>query len=190
MKSTHDALVAAALSCGASAAAIIDTESIETDPIFRKMCEANDCGMYGKCYMCPPDVGKVEDLIAELYGYAHVLVYQCVFPLEDSFDVEGMDEARRAMHRLSRKLRAHLDARGIKALHLNAGGCGVCKTCAKRTELPCPTPTLATPSLEAYCINVASLAASAGMRYNNGERTVTYFGAVLFTKDEKEDSSC
>jgi hypothetical protein len=36
-------------------------------------------------------------------------------------------------------------------------------------------------SLEAYCINVSALASSADMKYINGQNTVTYFGAVLFT---------
>jgi hypothetical protein len=37
------------------------------------------------------------------------------------------------------------------------------------------------PSLEAYGVNVSKLAASAGMKYINGQNTVTYFGAVLFS---------
>jgi hypothetical protein len=37
------------------------------------------------------------------------------------------------------------------------------------------------PSLEAYGINVSELAKSAGMKYINGQDTVTYFGAVLFS---------
>jgi hypothetical protein len=36
------------------------------------------------------------------------------------------------------------------------------------------------PSLEAYGVNVSALASAAGMKYINGQNTVTYFGAVLF----------
>ena len=36
------------------------------------------------------------------------------------------------------------------------------------------------PSLEGFGINVTKLAAASGLRYNNGERTVTYFGMVLY----------
>jgi hypothetical protein len=39
------------------------------------------------------------------------------------------------------------------------------------------------PSLEAYGINVSELAKAAGMNYINGQNTVTYFGAVLFSLD-------
>ena len=36
-------------------------------------------------------------------------------------------------------------------------------------------------SLEAYGIHVSKLAETAGMKYINGQNTVTYFGAVLFS---------
>ena len=68
-----------------------------------------------------------------------------------------------------------------RVLHLGAGGCGVCKSCAKRTDEPCRFPELAMPSLEAYGVNVSKLASAAGMKYINGQNTVTYFGMVLFT---------
>ena len=51
---------------------------------------------------------------------------------------------------------------------------------SKRTNEPCRHPELAMPSLETYGINVSELAASSGMKYINGQNTVTYFGALLF----------
>ena len=65
------------------------------------------------------------------------------------------------------------------ALVLGCGACRVCPRCAKLSEAPCRNPNLATPSLESHGINVSALAESCGMRYINGENTVTYFGAVL-----------
>lgn len=41
-------------------------------------------------------------------------------------------------------------------------------------------PDRAMSSLEAYGVNVSELAVQCGMRYINGENTVTYFGAVFF----------
>ncbi|MBM3710008.1 MAG: DUF2284 domain-containing protein, partial [Actinobacteria bacterium] len=35
-------------------------------------------------------------------------------------------------------------------------------------------------SLEAYCMNVSTLAELCNMKYINGQNTVTYFGAFLF----------
>ena len=41
-------------------------------------------------------------------------------------------------------------------------------------------PEMLFPSLEGFGIDVASLAAKAGLTYNGGENTVTYFGMLLY----------
>ena len=170
------------LSLGAYRASVIRAEDITTDRAFREMCEKNSCGVYGKCYMCPPDVGDIDELMAEVREYEYALVYQTVTELEDSFDFEGMVEAKRKTYPLSQTLRKIFsEINPLRVLHLGAGGCGVCKVCAKREGTPCRFPDLATASLEAYGINVSALAKAAGMKYINGQDTVTYFGAVLFT---------
>lgn len=173
-----------ALELGAHKASVIRTDEIKTDRIFRDICLSNGCGMCGKCYMCPPDVGDIDTLIAQIAEYDFALVYQTVYELEDSFDFEGMTEAKNNFRPISQKLRsAFLDTGIEKTLHLGAGACGVCKVCTKLTDEPCRFPELAMASLESYGINVSELAKSAGMKYINGQNTVTYFGAVLFTPD-------
>lgn len=183
-----DKLIAEAISLGAFKASVISAELIETDRVFRDICTSNGCGMYGKCYMCPPDCGDIDELMAELGNYRYVLVYQTVYELEDSFDFEGMVEAKKMFRPIAQRLRDVFSDMGIESvLHLGAGGCGVCRVCAKRTGEPCRFPEKAMPSLEAYGINVSRLAAASGMKYINGQNTVTYFGAVLFTlPDENE----
>lgn len=184
MNIMENKIIEKTLALGAFKASVISAEEIKTDKMFRDLCEANACGMYGKCYMCPPDIGDIEVLMAKLRDYRSALVYQTVTALEDSFDFEGMTEARMEANRIALKLRSVFDEVGIKnVLHLSAGACGICETCAKRTGEPCRCPEFAMASLEAYGINVNELAKSAGMKYINGQDTVTYFGAVLFTPD-------
>ena len=184
MNIMENKIIEKVIDLGAFKASVISAEEIKTDKMFRELCEANACGMYGKCYMCPPDIGDVEVLMAKLRDYRFALVYQTVTALEDSFDFEGMTEARIEANRIALKLRSAFDEIGIKnVLHLSAGACGICETCAKRTGEPCRCPDLAMASLEAFGINVNELAKSAGMKYINGQDTVTYFGAVLFTPD-------
>ena len=72
------------------------------------------------------------------------------------------------------------DERFVRSLFLCAGGCRICEVCAKKTGEPCRHPELAMPSLEAYGVNVSKLATAAGMKYINGQNTVTYFSGVLF----------
>ncbi|MBQ9805568.1 MAG: DUF2284 domain-containing protein [Clostridia bacterium] len=177
-------LSTAALELGAHKAGVISADWIETDRSFRDMCTANSCGVYGKCWMCPPDVGEIDALMAEIKDYRYALVYQTVSELEDSFDFEGMVAAKKRTYPLAQSLRSVFAEEKIThVLHLGAGGCGVCKTCAKRTGEPCRFPEKAMASLEAYGINVSQLAKAAGMKYINGQNTVTYFGAVLFSFD-------
>ena len=180
-KELFDRLTAHALSLGAHKAAVIPVDAVETDAVFRDMCAANACGNYGRNWMCPPDVGDIRELMAALRTYSFVLVYQTVSELEDSYDFEGMMEAGARHNQLMATLRAGLKTEPLsRTLHLGAGGCRMCEVCAKRTGEPCRHPDLAVASLETYGINVSKLAVAAGMKYINGQDTVTYFGAVLF----------
>ena len=175
-------IISAALKLGAHRANIIARKDLLLDRSFRAACETNACGMYGKCYMCPPDIGDIDKLMADTQGYDYVLVYQTVTELEDSYDFEGMVEARKRMTPIARSLKQIFADVGIdEALHLSAGSCGLCESCAKITGKPCRFPDDAMPSLEAYGINVSEMARVADMKYINGQDTVTYFGAVLFS---------
>ena len=166
---------------GADCAAVIGTDAIALDPVFRKMCEANACGAYGTCWMCPPDAGDIDTLMNCVRSYSHALVFQRVFPLEDSFDIEGMLEAKQKHHGMCRRMREVFSGLQIgDHLLLGAGRCGICSRCAKLDGIPCRFPEEAYSSLEAHGIDVAKLAKSAGMKYTNGADTVTYFGVVLF----------
>ncbi len=161
---------------------IIKVDAIETNANFRAMCDKNFCGMYGKCYTCPPIVGDINELISKVKSYDYALVYQTVSKIEDSFDFEGMIVAKKATNSITQKIRKIFQCYEIfNALHLGAGGCGVCNQCAILTNEPCRFPNLAIPSLEAYGINVSQLAKASNMKYINGNNTVTYFGSVLFS---------
>lgn len=179
----EEQLIQTALDCGATKAAIVKQEQIVLNAAFREMCEANRCGAFGKCYMCPPDVGPIEVLMARIRGYEKGLLYQTVSPLEDSFDIEGMGEAKRAFTQVSQRL---LDALrpilGDSALHLSGGGCGLCEKCAKVTDEPCRHPDRALASLESYGMDVYNTTRSTDLKYINGANTVTYFGMVLYSE--------
>ncbi len=181
------ALIARVCEAGAHKAGVVAVSDIVFDRAFRTMCESNACGNYGRCWMCPPDVGDIDTMMREAQSYEKALVYQTIGTLEDSYDFEGMMEAAHTHTMLARKL---IDVFGAppyaRKLHLGAGGCHMCEVCAKRTNEPCRHPELAMASLETYGINVSRLAESAGMKYINGQDTVTYFGALLFCEHAPE----
>lgn len=182
-----DTLVSEILKLGAFKANIIDVDKIQFDVRFREMCASNVCGNYGGCWTCPPDCGDINEMIESLSVYKKALVYQTVGELEDSYDFETMMEVGKEHHsRVQNVRKLFAEKYNGKVLHLGAGGCSQCDICAKKTNEPCRHPDLALVSLEAYGINVSKLAETAGMKYINGQNTVTYFGAVFFGEESND----
>ena len=93
------------LDLGAYRAGLVAVEDIDFQPDFRKLCESNACGMYGRSWMCPPLVGEVDQLIASLKRWRWAVIYQTVDALEDSYDFEGMMAAGEKMNRLTARIR-------------------------------------------------------------------------------------
>ena len=171
------------MQAGAAKAVLIDASQIFCSESFRDICRNNQCGCYGKCWVCPPEIGEIGTLIAQVKSYPKGLLYQTIGTLEDSFDVEGMFAAGMNHARVSSSLHKQLpQLLSSSFLHLSCGGCHLCKICAKRTGDPCRHPESALPSLEGYGIDVYNTAKTTPLHYINGTNTVTYFGLVLFTE--------
>lgn len=177
----HNELVSLALECGATKATVLDTESIVLSESFRDICAANQCGVYGKCWMCPPDVGDIKELMARVRRYKNALIFQTVTPLEDSFDFENMAKAGQGINELCFTMRRRLaDMLGDDWLILGAGGCRACRRCSKLDGLPCRKPDEALMSLESCGFDVYNTVKDTQLKYTNGQNTVTFFGALLF----------
>lgn len=156
--------------------AVIPTEDVVFSPEVRKMCEVNRCGMYDKSWACPPGVGTLDECIARCKKYGHCAVFSRAYDLEDSFDFEGMMEGHADFAEASEKLREMLKG---DFLMLSVEGCKKCGKCTY-PDAPCRFPDTLSGSLEGYGIFVNRLASSAGIPYNRGPNTVSYFGAVFF----------
>ena len=174
-------LIDLAVQCGADKAAVIDVSQVILSEQFREICKSNGCGNYGRCWMCPPDVGDIFELMDKVRSYDKALVFQTIRPLEDSFDFEGMTAASADHAKVSEALRDKTaKLLGPDAWTLSCGGCRICETCAKRDGLPCRFPDRALASLESCGIDVYNTVAPTDLRYINGPDTVTYFGMVLY----------
>lgn len=111
--------------------------------------------------------------------FKHAFVFNAVYPLEDSFDYENMIAGHHAFKTLCDDLYALVSKQDSSFLLLSNEGCNRCKTCTYPTS-SCRMPEMLFPSLEGFCINVAALAKTSGISYNNGQNTVTYFGMLLY----------
>ena len=176
----HQELIDIALDAGATKATVIQVKDIVLSAAFRDICAKNSCGMYGRCWMCPPDIGDIEPLMAQVRSYRHGLLYQTISNIEDSFDIEGMQEAGKNHVWLSQRIEAFMMPVLEKHLHLTCGGCRLCDRCAKLDGLPCRKPEQALSSMEGYGIDVYNTCKPTELKYINGQNTVTYFGIVLF----------
>ena len=173
-------LIEIAMEAGAAGAGVAEVSDIQFRREFLAACEQNSCGRYGTCWMCPPDVGDIDEMIARAKTYQHALVFQTIGQLEDSFDIEGMEAAAVAHNGLAQRIFDQLEGRFENPIKLGAGACHVCPRCTKLDSLPCLYPDQAMASLEAYGIAVSELAAASGLKYINGPDTVTFFGGLLF----------
>lgn len=173
-------LIKTSIKAGAYKAFVIETDKIAFDENLRSYCEVNYCGKYGKNYACPPDVGDAKELIAKAKKYKKALVFQTVSQIENSFDFEGMKEAALKHSKIADKINEVIKKQYANYLQFTAGECSTCPVCAQVEHKPCRFPDKAISSLEAYCINVSTLATLCNMKYINRQNTVTYFGSFLF----------
>ena len=168
------------LSCGAFKAERIGIEDVVLNRGFFAMCEENRCGLFDRCYMCPPCIGNIDDLILKVRSYSGGILYQTVLGLDNPTDIEEMLSKTKVHMDISQKIQRMIaDAGAEDFLHLSTGGCGLCDICARVTDEPCRYPDKAMSSLEAYGIDVCKTASATSLKYDNGYGTVTFFGIIL-----------
>jgi len=146
----------------------------------RKMCESNACGKYGTNWQCPPAVGSVAENCEKCRNYDNALVFNTVNEIEDSFDFEGMMEAGAKHKKKAFEIREYMRSLNCDFLMFGAGGCAECSKCAYLDGEPCRKPNDVMPAMEACGIYVVDLCEATGLKYINGQNTVTYFSLILF----------
>jgi predicted metal-binding protein len=177
------ALAAAEVSCGVKAHEYADVPAslLVFSREFFDTCATNACGHYNKSWTCPPATGTMEEQCERILAYKNVFVFTTMHTLEDSFDYEGMSEGRELHLRLTLELYNSL---GNQFPFYSAGGCPLCKDKDGNSRCaypdPCRFPEKKIDSMEAAGINVTELSRAAGIRYNNGPNTVTYFSFALW----------
>jgi len=142
-------------------------------------CKTNVCGNYGKSWTCPPACESIEEQKKKILSGNKVLVFTTKHSIEDSFDYEGMDRGRKWHTLLTCEVKRQFN----DAVVYGAGRCPVCGILEGKDECsfpnPCPFPQKKIGSMEAAGINVTELSKTAGIAYNNGPDTVTFFSMVV-----------
>ena len=159
----------------------INTQDLLFYSEIRKICKENSCRNYGTTWACPPAVGTIEECKKRVMQYEKMLLFSIKYNLKDSYDFEGMENAlfsfKDSVDIFDEKLKLFLS----DYLLLSNEGCGRCKKCTYPDSL-CRFPEHLHHSIEGYGFQIYELAKAAGIKYNNGENTVTFFGGLLFRK--------
>ena len=167
---------------GATNAAAINVCDIPFAPELIEFCNQNSCGNFGKCWVCPPLVGEIDVLIDKVKKYEKMLVFQVIYPLEDSFDFEGMMEAQKEFRILTDKVADLCKAEYPDMLMLSAGGCAICNECTAPTGEPCRFPEKARPAFHAVGIDVFKTVRRLGLPLNvltDKEAPQNWYSAVF-----------
>lgn len=149
----------------------------------RTICQGNLCRNYATSWACPPAIGTLTECKERIDSYDKMLLLSKKYELEDSFDFEGMIKALKDFKLTMDMFQQKIESILSDYMLLSNEGCGRCSECTY-PDAPCRFPRLLHHSLEGYGFIVNELAMEAGVRYNNGPNTVTYFGALLFKVDK------
>ncbi len=163
--------------------ACITTEEIPFSYEVVKACEKNYCGKYGKTWTCPPGIGSFDKLKQACLMYKNAVVFTTCHTLEDSFDIDGMNNGREEHEKVTDKIESLFYGQDVKVL--SAKSCALCAKCTY-PESPCRFPEKARSTVEANGINVVELAQKCKIRYKNEQNTVTYFSVILYGKEENK----
>lgn len=157
----------------------VDIGNLKYHSEVRTLCERNSCRNYGTSWACPPAIGTIAECRERVKCYAKMLLFSKKYQLEDSFDFENM---KRGLYDFKQTVDIFdQNIKNILSDYLLLSNEG-CKRCAKCTypNAQCRFPAQLYHSLEGYGFIVSELAREAGIHYNNGTNTVTFFGALLF----------
>lgn len=164
---------------GIDKAAIVDSDDLIFEYDFRKYCQMNNCGNYGKNYGCPPDCGTPEEMEAKARGYGKALILQTIQPVDDITDAGETASLKKKHNTLARGLMDHLAESGVDGLSIMAGPCSQCRVCAKTEGKPCRFPQRVASCLSAYGINVAKLCETCNIPWDYGKHKVGFFAIYM-----------
>ena len=175
---TIEEIVREALDQGFDYAGPLNISTLTSLQDMRESCIQNTCGRYGTNWGCPPAVGELADLQAQMRSYKTGIIVQSVQQLEDSFDFEGIAELGQRHGKNFAEFYARLRRDYPGMLPLSNTGCTVCKKCSYPDE-PCRFPDKQVYSMSAYGLFVSQVCKDNGMEYNHGPNTMTYSSCYL-----------
>ena len=167
----------------------LDVDGLEFRQDVRDMCNPEHCTQgYGTSWGCPPAARPLEELREKAAQFKQGILVQTIGQLEDAYDFESVMEAGKkhaqAFITLADKM---IDETDDHVMNLGAGSCPRCNpftmpdgSGCTYPDAPCRYPDRIIPSMESSGLYVAGECEKNGLRYNNGENTITFTSCCLF----------
>ena len=172
----------ALLEAGFLESGIIETSELLYHDEVREQCEKNLCGAYGTTWACPPAVGTLKECRERVERYSRMQLFSKAYAVQDTASLEEMRDCMSNFKLCAGELDKKLKGKIGGYLMLSNESCGRCKKCTY-PDAPCRFPDELKHSLESYGYNVLELSRKAGLKYINGQKTFTFFGAVIYDEE-------
>ena len=147
----------------------------------RAFCARDKCGNYNTRYMCPPNIGSIEENTIKLKKFNYGLLLQYSKSMEIHGNREGIKLTMLDFHTKILQVEEFLINRGASDVWALIGGtCLLCDTCGAKSKEPCLHPDKARSSLEAIGIDVLKLLEEFNLDNKFHKDKITWTGSVLF----------
>lgn len=167
------------IALGADKAVCIDVADIVFNADFRKSCEENRCGNFGRNYTCPPYAGTAQELIDKVKSYKKAVVMVCTEKISGYDDKAGVQRADSRIAQIASLADDYAAENGFEYMVIGGSNCKKCTPCKAVTGEKCPEPNKAFVSLSAFCIDVAKLSESCGIDMVWDGTEVSYYSILL-----------
>ena len=164
-----------------------DTEVIPVEKLvfcheYRRFCEQNDCGNYGKNYACPPACGEPWEMEEKVKKYKYAAVFCSRTQVKDAFDSSETKKVKKMHTAMTLKVLKRYAQEGMQdgGLSIMAGPCNFCDTCRMQEGEACVHEDMRFSCLSAYCIDASALAKSCGIEISWDGNAVSFFSLYCF----------
>ncbi|MDO4977128.1 MAG: DUF2284 domain-containing protein [Eubacteriales bacterium] len=157
------------------------SNSNSTCKSFRKYCEENLCGFYGKNYACPPYCGTPEEMEEKVRKHQNALVLKTSYEVNDAMGGSAMNPLKKKHTKMTLSLiKEILKEDSCDYIGVMAGPCFYCPTCKMAEGKPCTCENMRFSCLSAYCIDVTKRAEICDMKISWDIHSVSFFSIYLF----------
>ena len=164
---------------GADKVCCTDVANIVFNTGFRKSCEENRCGNYGRNYTCPPYCGTAEELIGKVKSFSKAFVIVCTEKIDGYEDKKGIELADKRISEVTFLADDYAKENVYEYMMIGGSNCKRCTPCRAVAGEECPYPDKAFVSLSAFCVDIAKLTESCGIRMVWDGSEVSYYSMLL-----------